>query len=87
MLVKYGDGRESLAFTFDCAGWSGSCLVLGHLSVAWLLRDIIPGERRALLSIQVSVGDCPWLGGVLSDNGHISGTACSSVCPFFVDHV
>lgn len=27
-------------------------MVLGHLSLAWLLRDIIPGSRRALLTIQ-----------------------------------
>ena len=53
VLVKYADGRESLAFLFDCAGWSQSCLVLGHLSLSWMLRDIIPGARQPLLLVQM----------------------------------
>lgn len=51
-LVAYADGRESLAFMHDCGGWSTSCLVLGHVSVSWLLRDAIPGLRQALLTIE-----------------------------------
>lgn len=50
---SYADGRESLAFMIDCAAWSPSCLVLGHTALSWLLRDIIPGQRQALLSVQV----------------------------------
>ena len=53
VLVNYADGRESLAFTFDCASWTPSCLLLGHFSLTWMLRDILPGERQALLSPQV----------------------------------
>jgi len=52
-LVNYADGRESLAFLFDCASWSTSWLVLGHLSLSWVLRDLVPGERRPLLTVQV----------------------------------
>ncbi|GBF97931.1 hypothetical protein Rsub_10604 [Raphidocelis subcapitata] len=53
VLVNYADGRESLAFTFDCASWTPSCLLLGHFSLTWMLRDILPGERQALLSPQM----------------------------------
>lgn len=51
-LVKYGDGRESMAFVFDCATWSTACGVISHLSLAWMMQDIIPGERSALLTVQ-----------------------------------
>ena len=37
----------------DCAGWTSSCLVMGHLSLAWLLRDAVPGLRRSLLTVQM----------------------------------
>jgi hypothetical protein len=50
-LVKYADGRESLAFIFDCAAFSPTCMVLGHLSLSWLLHDIIPGQRDVLLTV------------------------------------
>jgi hypothetical protein len=53
VLINYGDGRESLAFIFDCASRSPTCLLLGHFSLTWMLRDIVPGERLALLSPQV----------------------------------
>ncbi|GBF97916.1 hypothetical protein Rsub_10589 [Raphidocelis subcapitata] len=53
VLVNYADGRESLAFTFDCASWTPSCLLLGHFSLTWMLRNILPGERQALLSPQM----------------------------------
>lgn len=52
LITTYADGRETMAFLFDCAVWSPSCLLLAHTSLAWLLRDIIPGSRRALLSVQ-----------------------------------
>ena len=51
--VKYADGRESLAFTTECAAWASPCFALAHYVLPWMLRDIIPGERRALLSVQV----------------------------------
>ncbi|KAI8476751.1 MAG: hypothetical protein J3K34DRAFT_516331 [Monoraphidium minutum] len=50
MIVDYtDDGRESMGFTFDCAMWSPTCMVLGRLSVAWLLqRDrTSPGAAAA----------------------------------------
>ncbi|KIZ05898.1 hypothetical protein MNEG_2062 [Monoraphidium neglectum] len=50
-LVKFGDGRESLAFMHDCAGWSTTCLVLGHVSLSWILQGLIPGERISLLTV------------------------------------
>lgn len=53
-VVKYDDGRESMAFMLDCSAWLTSCLVLGHLSVSWMLRDIVPGDRQALLTVQVT---------------------------------
>jgi hypothetical protein len=37
----------------DCAGWTSSCLVLGHMSLAWVLRDQVPGLRRPLLTVQM----------------------------------
>lgn len=40
VLINYtDDGRQSMAFVFDCAAWSPSCMLLGRLSVAWLLAD------------------------------------------------
>ncbi len=51
--IKYGDGRESMAFVFDCATWSTACAVVSHLAAAWMLQNIVPGERRALLAVQV----------------------------------
>ncbi|KIZ05734.1 hypothetical protein MNEG_2222 [Monoraphidium neglectum] len=51
-LVNYQDGREVLAFMFDCGGWSTSCLALGHLAVTWLLQNAVPGVRQALLTVQ-----------------------------------
>jgi len=39
VLVNYtDDGRESMAFLVDCAAWSNSCMLLGRLSLAWLLE-------------------------------------------------
>jgi hypothetical protein len=39
VLVNYtDDNRNTMAFTFDCAAWSPSCVLLGRLSVAWLLE-------------------------------------------------
>lgn len=52
-LVKYGDGRESMAFVFDCATWSTSCALLSHLVAAWMSQNILPGQRRALLTVQM----------------------------------
>jgi hypothetical protein len=73
VLVKYADGRESLAFTFDCASWTPTCLLLGHFSLTWMLRDIVPGERQALLSPQVRAliqptGLAPRLGAACSNS-------------------
>jgi len=42
-----------MAFVFDCASWSSSCMVIAHLATTWMLQNIIPGERRALLSVQM----------------------------------
>jgi hypothetical protein len=42
-----------MAFVFDCAGWSTSCVLLSHLAVTWMTQGVIAGERRALLSVQV----------------------------------
>jgi hypothetical protein len=52
-LVKYQDGRESLAFVFDCSSFSASCMLLGHVSLGWMLQGLVPGERQALLSVQL----------------------------------
>jgi hypothetical protein len=52
-LVAYADGRESLAFFFECGAWSTSCLVLGHAALSYLVRGLIPGERRALVTPHV----------------------------------
>jgi hypothetical protein len=49
--IKYGDGRESMAFAFDAAAWSTSAVAIAHLAVSWALRDLIPGERRPLLTV------------------------------------
>jgi hypothetical protein len=49
--------REELVFTLACAYWQISCMVLSHFSLSWLLHDIIPGQRRALMAVQVS--GCP----------------------------
>jgi hypothetical protein len=35
-------------------GWQQTCVLLGHLAISWVTRDIIPGARRALLSVHVS---------------------------------
>lgn len=43
----------------ECAcsgGWQPTCVLLGHLAISWVTRDIIPGYRRALLSVHVSEG-------------------------------
>jgi hypothetical protein len=63
VLVKYQDGRESLAFVFDCSDHSTTCMLLGHLSLGWMLQGLVPGERRALLTVQL--GECRthgWVG-------------------------
>jgi hypothetical protein len=52
-LIKYQDGRESLAFVFDCSSYSTTCLLLGHMSLGWMLQGLVPGERRALLTVQL----------------------------------
>lgn len=36
---------------FDCAAWSTTCMALAHVAVAWAMQDVIPGERRALLTM------------------------------------
>ena len=52
-LVRHGDGRQALAFFLDCLADSAACYALGHLGLAWALKNIVPGRRRALLSMQV----------------------------------
>jgi hypothetical protein len=42
-----------MSFMHGCAAWSSSCLLLGHMALAWLTQNIIPGERAALLTVQV----------------------------------
>jgi len=54
-LVSYADGREAMVYTFDCAAWQTSCMVLGHVAISWMLHGVINGERRAMLSTQVCV--------------------------------
>lgn len=39
VLVEYADGRESLAFFFDCAMWSPSCMSLAGMGAAWLSEE------------------------------------------------
>jgi hypothetical protein len=51
-LAMYDDGRQALAFMLHCSDEYAACLVLAHLGVAWALQNIIPGERRALMSLQ-----------------------------------
>jgi hypothetical protein len=39
--------------SLQCAAWNPNCLLLAHLAVSWVTKNIIPGQRRALLSTQV----------------------------------
>jgi len=55
--VDHGDGRQSMAIFMDCAPWQPSCMVIGHVIISWLAHDIIPGQRRAMLSTHVSYLD------------------------------
>ncbi|KAI8465146.1 MAG: hypothetical protein J3K34DRAFT_525626 [Monoraphidium minutum] len=52
-LLKYADGRRVMGITFDCSEAYIACWPLGHLGVSWVMQDLIPGQRRALLSLQV----------------------------------
>jgi hypothetical protein len=52
-IVKYEDGREVFISTLQCNRWSTSCLAIGHLVVAWLLKNLIPGQRQALFTVHV----------------------------------
>jgi hypothetical protein len=52
--IDHADGRQSMAIFMDCAFWQPTCMVLGHVVVSWVLHDIIPGQRRAMLSTHVS---------------------------------
>jgi hypothetical protein len=49
----YNGTRQELVTAFDCGWWKPSCLVFAHYALSWLLHDVIPGQRRALFSIQV----------------------------------
>jgi hypothetical protein len=60
-------------FTFDCASWNPNCLVVGHAVAAWLLKDLIPGERMALLSPQVGVGGWGGRGRLLGQRRTMGG--------------
>lgn len=33
---RYGDGRESMAYVFDCAAWSSTCSTLAQVATNWL---------------------------------------------------
>ena len=50
--VKHADGRELMAFTFDCADWSTACAAVAHLAIGWAFQDIVPGARLAALTVQ-----------------------------------
>lgn len=53
VLLGSGGGRQSMLFFLECDGGSVACYALGHLGLAWAMQNIIPGERRAALSLQV----------------------------------
>lgn len=53
VLVSYGDGRQAVAFFLQCSSCFTPCYALAHLGLAWVLQNIIPGSRRALLSLHV----------------------------------
>jgi hypothetical protein len=53
-LVNYtDDGREAIAFTFDCAAWSRSCQMLGRMAVAWMLE---PRPAKAAAATGGAIG-------------------------------
>jgi hypothetical protein len=64
--------REELVFTLACAYWQISCMVLSHFSISWLMHDIIPGQRRALMAVQVSSCLLPGLQATVCKVGHSS---------------
>lgn len=53
IVAEAGDGRQAMAFFLQCSDESAACYALAHLGLAWAMQDIVPGERRALLSLQV----------------------------------
>jgi hypothetical protein len=66
--TAYNGTRQELITTFDCGSWKPACLVFGHYALSWLMHDIIPGQRRALFSIQVD--------DLLLSTGRHSGHLC-----------
>jgi hypothetical protein len=59
ILATYSNGLQDLVFGLDLTSWEASCWVLAHAALSWVLHDIIPGQRRSLLSTQVSLGSLP----------------------------
>jgi hypothetical protein len=41
---RYGDGRESMAFTFHCAAWSATCVKLANLGISWTMASTAPAD-------------------------------------------
>ena len=41
-LITHADGREAMAFTFDCGAWSPTCQALANLTASWLLQPRAP---------------------------------------------
>ena len=69
-----------------CAGWTSSCLVMVHLSLAWLLRDAVPGLRRSLLTVQMddlflTTGEQQQVEGSLGGLARRSAEGAGRVCP------
>lgn len=58
--ATYSSGLQDLVFGIDLTSWQAACWVLAHACLSWVMHDIIPGQRRTLLSTQVSLGAaCP----------------------------
>jgi hypothetical protein len=55
-LMNTGDGRQVLVFMMECSDESVACYLLGHIGLTWVMQNIIPGQRKALLTLHVSVG-------------------------------
>jgi hypothetical protein len=77
-LVRHEDGREAMAFVFDCAAWSQSCRVLARLAIAWMLE---PRPAPAAGGGSASSGGAAasgGSGGVTSDGGSGATTGANS---------
>lgn len=49
----YSDNREELSFYFGFGSWSQTCVILNHLWISWVTKNLYNGFRRVYFTPQI----------------------------------